>query len=181
MRMTAQGSDHGSNRISFEPFKEEDISLLISWFKASHVRRFWSESEDEIEVRKKYSKKLNDQGVLPRIILLEGRAIGYIQAYQACLVGDGWWPGVEAGVFGIDQFIGEVELIGKGLGAQIINQFVKSLILDPRVQEIIADPDPTNLRAIKAYEKAGFIASGVISTPDGEAVLMRFNFRRTSH
>lgn len=55
----------------------------------------------------------------------------------------------------------------------------KHLILskNPDVKEVIVDPAPTNIRAIRAYEKAGFISSGVIDTPDGPAVLMKFSIR----
>jgi aminoglycoside 6'-N-acetyltransferase Ib len=40
------------------------------------------------------------------------------------------------------------------------------------VTRIQADPAPTNLRAIRCYEKVGFRRVGVVSTPDGTAMLM---------
>ncbi len=68
-------------------------------------------------------------------------------------------------------------LLGKAW-VQNIAEFVRKLTNDIRVKEIIADPDPSNLRAIKAYEKAGFISVGVISTPNGQAMLMKFYLKR---
>ena len=36
----------------------------------------------------------------------------------------------------------------------------------------MTDPDPTNARAIRAYEKAGFAPRPLVDTPDGIALLM---------
>jgi RimJ/RimL family protein N-acetyltransferase len=33
-------------------------------------------------------------------------------------------------------------------------------------------PDPANARAIRAYEKAGFVRDHLVETPDGTALLM---------
>jgi aminoglycoside 6'-N-acetyltransferase len=37
---------------------------------------------------------------------------------------------------------------------------------------VMTDPDPANIRAVRAYEKAGFQKSHVVETPDGCALLM---------
>jgi len=36
----------------------------------------------------------------------------------------------------------------------------------------VTDPDPDNPRAIRAYEKAGFVRERLVDTPDGVALLM---------
>ena len=57
---------------------------------------------------------------------------------------------------GIDQFIGEADMLDCGHGSVFIRAFVGRLLTDgtPRV---VTDPDPANARAIRAYEKAGFL------------------------
>ena len=42
-------------------------------------------------------------------------------------------------------------------------------------ERVLTDPDPTNIRAIRAYEKAGFRKDRVVDTPDGLALLMVCN------
>jgi aminoglycoside 6'-N-acetyltransferase len=37
---------------------------------------------------------------------------------------------------------------------------------------VVTDPDPRNARAIRAYEKAGFVKDNLVDTPDGIALLM---------
>ena len=54
----------------------------------------------------------------------------------------------------------------------MVREFAQFLFEDPTVTKIQADPAPTSLRAIRCYEKAGFRRVGVVSTPDGAAMLM---------
>lgn len=157
----------------FIPLSPDHIPLLRQWLKEPHVAEFWQEPEDEAEFRQKYLGKLQERDVRPYIINYNGRPIGYIQDYEAALVGGGWWPNAKPGTFGVDQYIGENEFINKGLGTKIIHLFVSKLFENPKVQEVITDPDPKNGRAIRAYEKVGFKKVGPITTPGGDAMLMR--------
>ncbi len=62
----------------------------------------------------------------------------------------------------------------------MVKAFSNWLLSQPGVTRIITDPSPTNLRAIRCYEKAGFVKCGVISTPDGAAMLMEKNKQANS-
>lgn len=73
---------------------------------------------------------------------------------------------------GIDQFIGEVNYINQGIGTQLIREFVNQLFIDPAIQKVIIDVDPSNHRAIRCYQKVGFKLVGKIDTPDGLAVFL---------
>ena len=71
---------------------------------------------------------------------------------------------------------------GKGLGTKLVRALVELLFNDPEVTKIQTDPSPSNLRAIRCYEKAGFERQGTVTTPDGPAVYMvqtRQAFERT--
>ena len=50
--------------------------------------------------------------------------------------------------------------------------FVTRLFEDPAVTKIQTDPNPRNARAIRCYEKVGFLAVREVDTPDGRALLM---------
>ncbi len=75
------------------------------------------------------------------------------------------------GTRGLDQFIGEANMLDRGHGSAFIREFTERLFAQgtPRV---VLDPNPANARAIRAYEKAGFHRSNIIDTPDGPALLM---------
>lgn len=161
------------NDISFELFREEHISILQKWLKQPHVAEFWQETTDEAELRKKYLNDLEARGVAAYVIKIDDRLIGYIQSYEAQKVGGGLWPDAQPGTYGIDQFIGEPDFINQGWGTKIIQEFVNRLYLKHKVTEVITDPELKNARAIRCYEKIGFVRVGLIETPGGQALLMK--------
>lgn len=79
---------------------------------------------------------------------------------------------VDPGVRGIDQFLAEEANLNQGLGSAMVTAFVRRLFEDSGVTRIQTDPSPTNPRAIRCYEKAGFRRIGLVDTPDGQALLM---------
>jgi len=160
--------------LRFERLTEADLPMLAEWLRRPHVAEWWADCKTLAEVREQYLPTLTDGStVLSCVAYLESLPIGYIQAYVAADAGDGWWPDEhDPGVRGIDQFLADADSLGRGLGTQMVREFVQFLFEDPTVTRIQADPAPTNLRAIRCCEKAGFRRVRVISTPDGAAVLM---------
>jgi RimJ/RimL family protein N-acetyltransferase len=156
----------------FIPLRADHIELLAGWLRQPHVKEYWQEDDDLQKLSDKFLN-LSSRGVSAYIIHLDGAPIGYIQSYEASKVGSGWWPDAQPGLFGIDQFIGIESMVGKGIGTAMIRQFTSDLFENPQVFEIITDPDPINARAIRAYEKVGFVREGAITTPGGAALLMR--------
>jgi RimJ/RimL family protein N-acetyltransferase len=149
-----------------------DVPQLHDWLNRPHVAERWDNATTLPEVEKRYQTHLNSACVFPFIVELDGKPIGFIQSYNAELVGDGWWPGEPPGTWGVDQYLGEEGLLGKGIGSQFIRAFTDDLLKKSQVKRIITDPAPDNKRAIRAYEKAGFIGIGIVETPDGPAFLM---------
>ena len=170
---------HNGQVFVFAPLTTEHFPLMHRWLNQPHVALWWGEPQPRSEVDKKYQAIIASIWIESFIVYCVGKPIGFLQCYRAKMVGDGWWPGAGADVVGIDQFIGEAEFLHKGYGPAFIRQYVTEVFAhDPTVNECIADPAPSNSAAIKAYEKSGFKQSGLVSTPDGTALLMRF--RRSS-
>lgn len=75
----------------------------------------------------------------------------------------GWedhhFAGLPKGSRGIDQYIGDPEMIGLGHGSAFIGARMKALF-DAGVPVIATDPHPANERAIAVYKKLGFESSG---------------------
>ena len=77
---------------------------------------------------------------------------------------------------GTDQFIGDLDYIGKGVGTRMIKEFITYLsTIEPKVTTIIVDPEPENRAAIRCYEKVGFKKVGVYELSWGPALLMRYD------
>ena len=104
------------------------------------------------------------------IVGADARDFAYLQCYRLGVWDDGFGPQPQ-GTRGLDQFIGEHDMLGRGHGAAFIREFSERLLANgtPRV---VIDPDPANERAIRAYEKAGFQRDRIVDTPDGPALLM---------
>jgi aminoglycoside 6'-N-acetyltransferase len=75
------------------------------------------------------------------------------------------------GTRGIDQFIGEGDMIERGHGSAFIRQFVDEQFRSG-LPRMVTDPDPLNARALRACEKADFVRDRMVETPDGPALLM---------
>jgi aminoglycoside 6'-N-acetyltransferase len=107
------------------------------------------------------------------IVALGGHPFGYIQCYALSTWNQGFGPQPPR-TRGIDQFIGDPEMIGRGHGSRFIRQFADTL-LKSGIPRIVTDPDPDNGRAVRAYAKAGFQSDRMVDTPDGPALLMMRN------
>ncbi len=160
-------------RFHFRPVAEDDLPLLFDWLNRPHVSEWWDGPQSFIEVREKYLPRVGSTSVCPHLALLDGTPVGFIQSYDAMEQGEDWWPeALDPGVVGIDQFLADAANLSKGLGTEMVRQFVRLLFQNPEVTSIQTDPAPGNLRAIRCYEKVGFRKRGVIQTPDGPALLM---------
>jgi aminoglycoside 6'-N-acetyltransferase len=104
------------------------------------------------------------------IVSFDGRPFGYIQSYALSTWNQGFGEH-PAKTRGIDQFIGEPDMIGRGHGSNFIQRFVDELLRDG-IPRVVTDPDPRNARAVRAYERAGFQRQRMVDTPDGPALLM---------
>lgn len=154
---------------------EADLPLLHQWLQRPHVSAWWSEPPPSWEeVLQDYAPtQLASEQVTAYITMLGDRPIGFAQSYVAMGHGDGWWEDItDPGIRGIDQFIGEADLLDQGLGTRMVGALAARLFEDPAVTRLQTDPSPTNPRAIRCYEKAGFRRAGNIITPDGPAVYM---------
>jgi 8-oxo-dGTP pyrophosphatase MutT (NUDIX family) len=95
------------------------------------------------------------------VMLVDGRACGFIQHYRAT---DG---GLDAA--GLDYGIGVSSLTGRGLGPQILWKYLEQVVFPawPLVPFVVASPAVDNHRSIRALEKAGFTQAREIPGPRG--------------
>ena len=157
---------------TFKKISPDDIPLIHSWLTKPHVKEFWSESTvtDLESFRKKMEGKIKDSGVDPFLVVLQGKPIGYIQSYK-----------IDAKTCGIDQFIGVEEFVNKVLGSMFVKEFTDELLKNKKFTRIVTDPTVMNLRAQKAYEKAGFKKLPIDqSFENDEVVLMEKKIKKAS-
>jgi aminoglycoside 6'-N-acetyltransferase len=101
------------------------------------------------------------------VITLDRRPIGMIQTYR---LSDN--PDYETAVgvehaAGVDLLIGAPDLVGIGLGTEILQRFVARIgwRTYPEVRRYMAGPSIDNARSCRAFEKAGFSYLHTVEVP----------------
>lgn len=157
--------------ITFKPFTADDVPTYFTWCDRPHVKDKWF--RPGYEPKEAIGKKIGGTGdVVPFVILLDRLPIGYIQYYHltpAC------WHALQdqpKGTVGFDIFIGEEDYIGKGIGTDVVKAFVQQLSALPDVTKIIVDPFMDDKRAIRCYEKAGFVQVREAVDDKGSAIVV---------
>lgn len=152
----------------FRPVTRADLPMIKAWLAQPHVAEWWGNAADEIA---EIEAHIDSISVEPLIVELDGKPIGYLQSYDPHMEDNHPYQDQPFGTLGIDLSIGVPELVGKGHGSAIVRQFVDDLF-EEGVPRVIIDPDPTNKRAIRAYEKAGFVAFDTRISIYGPALMM---------
>ena len=125
----------------FRPATEADLPLLRRWRAMPHVVEWWGAPDVEPE-----DEKLTEPLVAMTIVEHEGRPFAFIQDYSP----HDWDPHpfsyLPPGSRGIDHYIGEPDMIGRGHGSAFIRFFCDRLFVagasgpgqsprDPRLSE----------------------------------------------
>jgi aminoglycoside 6'-N-acetyltransferase len=157
-----------SARYDFRSLTRKDLPLVERWLEEPHVAEWWG---DPTKALAEIEEAIDDIATEALIVEFAGRPIAYLQSYDPNLEDDHPYRDQPFGTLGIDLSIGDPALVGIGHGSAIVRQFVDELFAEgaPRV---IIDPDPANLRAIRAYEKAGFKAFDTRASIHGPALMM---------
>ena len=157
---------------AFRSVTHADLPLLRRWRARPHVIRWWGAADVEVS-----EETLADARVAMWIVEHAApggppRPFAYAQDYSPHDWPDHHFAHLPSGARGIDQYIGEPDMIDRGHGSAFVRAHCDRLFA-AGAPAIGTDPHPDNARAIRAYEKAGFaIASAPLDTPWGPALLM---------
>jgi aminoglycoside 6'-N-acetyltransferase len=152
----------------FHPMTAADLPLVRHWLALPHVTEWWGNTDEQFAL---VSADLAEPAMDQFIVVKDEHAFAYLQCYDPAAWPDNGLGSHPAGTRGIDQFIGEPDMVDRGHGSEFIRTFVGRL-LEAGTPHLVTDPDPANARAIRAYEKAGFRRDREVDTPDGRALLM---------
>jgi len=154
-------------RYAFREMTADDLPMIKRWLAEPHVSQWWGDPAEQYEL---VSGDLDEPAMDQYIVSADGRDFGYLQCYDLTAWNSGFGEQPK-GTRGIDLFIGEADMIERGHGSAMIRAFVDER-LKRGAPRVVTDPDPENLRALRAYETAGFARVGMVETPDGPSLLM---------
>ena len=155
--------------ISFRLMTRDDYPLLLEWHQRPHVEQWWTKRTTLEEIEEHYGPTID--GTEPTdhyLALLDGEPLGMVQTYlvsdypdYAALIGEG------AGAAGVDLFIGDETMTGRGLGTEMLERFVDEIVFArPETAACTADPSKRNIASVRAFEKAGFRAVREFHDPE---------------
>ncbi|MFH8436785.1 GNAT family N-acetyltransferase [Streptomyces sp. NPDC018007] len=126
------------------PTSEADLDLLARWFADPEFVEHWGGLPmPREEVAAKYVGRRRPR-VESFLIHAQGAPVGYAQY---------WHAGADEG--GIDMVLA-VGARGRGLGPDAARALIAHLCTTPGWRRVTVDPSATNVRAVHAWEKAGF-------------------------
>jgi aminoglycoside 6'-N-acetyltransferase len=161
-------------KFRFVSVTADDTPMLRNWLSTPSSREWWGDPDHEIELIFDGEKTGESSGY---IVHGDDGPFGYIQSWPCekqpaeAIKDEPWVAKQYAGTLGVDITIGRPDLLGKGLGTEVVRQFCQKLFAEgaPR---LIIDPDAKNLRAVRAYEKAGFSRFDQYTNADGSITLL---------
>jgi aminoglycoside 6'-N-acetyltransferase len=138
-----------AQRYRFRKATVDDLDLLMKWQSTPHVRQWWGSNDPYDE------EELADPRVARWIVSDFGHPFAFMQDYTVHGWDDHHFAELPKGSRGIDQYIGDPDMIGRGHGSAFIGARMR-LLFDEGAPVIATDPHPDNRRAIAVYENLGF-------------------------
>ena len=130
---------------AFREMTADDLSVIKRWLAEPHVRAWWGDPAEQYAL---VSGDLDEPAMDQYIVSSDGRDFGYLQCYDLTAWNSGFGEQPK-GTRGIDLFIGEADMIEHGHGSAMIRAFVDER-LKHGAPRVVTDPDPKNLRAMRA-------------------------------
>lgn len=152
----------------------EDYQYMQAWFAEPALQQWvWCDEKGEPPVSleriaEKYGTRAqNPTDVFPYFILHAWEPIGFIQYYL---------HGPET--IGLDMWIGSPDERGRGFGSAALRQMVELIHQKhPDIKEVFIDPEKENQRAVRCYQKVGFLPEREYIDEEGATcLLMKIHF-----
>lgn len=159
----------------FSPVTLDDKAMLLEWLSLPDSQKWWGKPEREIALIYQGEQTGESSGFIVHDD--DQGPFAYIQSWPCdaqpadAIIEEPWVAKQAPGTLGIDITIGKPNMVGNGYGSRAVTAFCEKLFVEgaPR---LIIDPDAANLRAVRAYQKAGFARFDQFTNPDGSITLL---------
>ena len=152
--------DIRKDNIRVRTLTKEDLPFMLKWLTDDRVLEYYGGRDQKYtleKIRQEYIEE--DMDISTRLIIeYGGKPIGYAQVYNMI---DEYYDSYHYDktgekVYCMDQFIGEPDYWGLGIGPRFMKIILEYLRDEREAKAVILDPHQNNPRAVKAYEKVGF-------------------------
>ena len=155
---------------AFRAMTSDDLPLVGRWLHTPEVVRRWGDPDEQYGL---IAGDLTVPEMAQWIVSHEGRAFAYAQAYRVSHWPQPHFAHLPEGTIAIDPFISEPDMLGRSHGSRFLKILAERLRAEG-APAVVIDPDVDNLRARRAYRRAGFRGDTIVDTDEGPAVVMTF-------
>jgi RimJ/RimL family protein N-acetyltransferase len=150
--------------LTYRAATDADVRLLVGWHADPEISRYWDgETFDEGQMRARLARPHVDMWIVEE----DGVPVGHLQS---------WWEAGAPRRGGIDGFL-IPSARGRGIMPAAARMLARDLLAEGWT-EVTVDPYEWNERAIRGWQKAGFVEVSRGHEPDEDHsaawVLMRF-------
>jgi aminoglycoside 6'-N-acetyltransferase len=153
---------------AFRPATKTDLSRIRRWLRTPEVMRWWGDPRREFE---NLRADLDEPRMTMRIVSFRGRAFAYTQDYEVHAWPQAHLAHLPRGARAIDSFIGLPSMLSRGHGSAYLRLLAEHLCMEG-APLVAIDPDAGNLRARRAYARAGFVGETPVATRNGPVIVM---------
>ena len=114
---------------AFRLMTATDLPMIRRWLAMPHVAQWWGDPQEQLAL---ISEDLDHPAMDQFVVTLGDRPFAYLQCYDPTAWPDNGLGEHPGGTRGIDQFIGEADMIDRGHGSALIRMFVDSLLQSGR-------------------------------------------------
>lgn len=136
-------------KIDLRKIKPSDKKYFSRWWRDKELISLTSGDFDElsdVKINSYFKKLFSNNNNFHFMIDINNITIGHIALVK-----------VRDGNYETQIIIGEEKFRNQGFGSKAIKLLLQKISNDKNVKKIFLEVRPSNLRAIRAYEKAGFI------------------------
>lgn len=140
--------------LSLLALTQADLPRIERWLGADHVRRYWGDPQVNLALLREAPVPGHGRAVIEA----DGRKVGLVlwqHPTRAELDQAGLFDLSERAI-DIDIMIGEVDALGRGIGAAAIDRVAQAALADPDVPFVMAAAHVHNSASQRAFVKAGF-------------------------
>ena len=113
-----------ASQYQFRPMTAADLPLVQRWLAMPHVREWWGDPDEQFGL---VSGDMTHPAMDQYVVSFGPRPIGYLQCYRMTEWNTDFGPQPD-GTRGIDQMIGEPDMIERGHGSGFIRSDRKSVV-----------------------------------------------------
>lgn len=151
-----------SGQVTMRPALDADAGQIRAWLRRPEIARWWGSlaaAEAEIMIATETATSIR------RLVMVDGRAVGYGQAVDAGLTGEEDLLSLPPGTWDISLFIAEPELRGKGYGLAALRLLADEVFSTTLALGLSVVVSVRNEAAVRIYERAGFRWQRVLTDP----------------